>query len=375
MTKVRPYSKEDMDAQIAATTRDSQHVRIDQRRLDQVADVIPKSVASRWHEAFRYAEEHYRQPLSIDLNERDTIQFALVSGSQGWLIWQRQPGGAVIPLTIHVEGKRYLGPYGLIACHARAIRQGQNILDPDILANFTMGDVERHYRDEVSGQVTVQLLDERLENFREVGRVLRDEFDGHFLNVLKRADGYLYRDDGRGLMQLLVTKFPRSFGDWPMAKLPHVTLLGLLEQRLDRKFDTETNQLLVFKDVDTLEGGADYYRPWFFIRVGLFDISDEFKQKLRRRELIDPGSPMEHEFRALTIQAMRDLRQRLGGDTRATLDIEVETHAQAFLRCRRCRIGISEEELPCPYRSVCKATHGDHELMDCGWPLVVTTEY
>lgn len=375
MAEARAYSKEDMNAQIDATTSASQHVRIDRRRLDHVVTVIPRSVASRWHEAFRYSDEHYKQPSPIELDARDAIQFALVSGSQGWLIWQREPEGTVIPLTIHVEGKRYVGPYGLIACHVRAIRQGQNILDPDVLANFTMADVERHYRDEATGRVTVQLLDERLANFREVGRVLRDEFNGHFLNVLKRADGYLYRDDGGGLMQLLVTGFPRSFGDWPMAKLPHVMVLGLLEQRLHRKFGAEIDPLLAFKDADTLEGGADYYRPWFFIRVGLLEISDAFKQKLRRRELIDSGSPMEREFRAFTIQAMRDLRQQLGDGIRTALDVEVETHAQAFLRCRRCRVGITEEELPCPYRAVCKATHEDHELMDCGWPLVMTTEY
>ena len=78
----------------------------------------------------------------------------------------------------------------------------------------------------MTGQVTVQLLEERLENFREVSSVLLDEFGGRFLNVLNRANGYLYLHDGQGLVQLLVTKFPRSFGDWPMAKLANVIQAG-----------------------------------------------------------------------------------------------------------------------------------------------------
>jgi hypothetical protein len=238
-----------------------------------------------------------------------------------------------------------------------------------------MKDVEDHYRDEATGQVTVQLLEERLENFREVGRVLRDEFGGHFLNVLKKADGFLFRDDGQGLVQLLVTKFPKSCGSWPMCATANVVALGLWNLRAGRRFAAEIDRLLMFKDLENIEVGADYYRPLFFVRVGVFEISDELKQKLRRRELIERGSQMEQEYRAFTIQAARDLALHVGGWPEALPGLADETHAQPFLRCRRCRVGISDEELPCSYRSVCKATQDDHELMDCGWPLVLTTEY
>jgi len=369
------YSKEEMTARIREIVEHARHVRIDPARLEQVAARMPASVASRWHETFRSADEHYRQPLSLALDDRDYLQFVLVAGSQGWLIWQREADGTVVPFTVHVDGKRYLGPSALTACHVRAIRRGQNILDPAVLAQFTMADVEAHYRDEVTGKVTLQLLEDRLENFREVGRVLRDEFGGHFLNVLQRAGGYLYREDGQGLIQLLETRFPKCFGDWPMAKLPHVEILNLLDHRAERRFAPEIDRLLEFKDVDRLEGGADYYRPWFFLRVGLFAISEEFKSKLCGRELIPAGSELEREYRAMTIQAVRELEQRIGPGWRALLAVEIETHAQAFLRCRRCRVGISDQELPCAYRPICKATHDDHGLMECGWPLVLTTEY
>jgi hypothetical protein len=364
-----------MEARLAEIVKDPRHVRLDARRLEQVAARTHSSIETRWWEEFRTTDEHYKQPLTMTLNDRDAVQFAIVGASQGWLIWQKEPDGQVIPLTIRVGGETYAGAWALTACHMRSIRQGQNILDPDVLAGLTMKDVVDHYRDETTGQVTVQSLEERLENFREVGRVLRDEFGGHFVNVLKRAGGYLYRADGQGLIQLLVTKFPKSFGDWPMAKLPNVTALGLVELRASRTLPREIDQALDFKDIENLEGGADYYRPWFFVRVGVFDISEEFKRKLRAREMIEPGSQMEEEFRAFTIRAMRELAGHAGGWPQALPGLEVETHAQAFLRCRRCRVGIGEKELPCSYRPVCKATHDDHELMDCGWPLVMTTEY
>src|SRR5207244_6513222 len=117
-----------------------------------------------------------------------------------------------------------------------------------------------------------------------------------------------------------------------------------------RQFAPEIDRLLRFKDLENLEGGADYYRPWFFLRVGVLDIDEEFKSRLRRQELIEAGSQIENDYRALTIEAMRRLAKAIGGDYVAALRLlERETHAQALLRCRRCRVGISDEELPCPY--------------------------
>jgi hypothetical protein len=364
-----------MRALLAEVVANPQHIRIDRRVFEQVAALIPASIASGWYDAFQEEPEHYKQPLPLPLDDSDLLHYALIEDSQGYLMWQRERDGTVVPVTMYVEGTKHVGGSAITACHIRAIHRGRNILNGGVIANFSMKDVEDHYRDEATGQVTVQLLEERLENFREVGRVLRDEFGGHFLNVLKRADGYLYRGDGQGLVQLLITKFPKSFGDWPAAKLPNVMILRLMNLRRSHRFAAEIDRLLVFNDLENIEVGADYYRPLFFLRVGVFEISDELKQKLRRRELIEPGSQMEQEYRAFTIQAVRDLAPYVGGWPEALPRLADETHAQPFLRCRRCRVGISDEELPCPYRSVCKATHDDHELMDCGWPLVITSEY
>ena len=355
--------------------RKAQHVRLNPERIGEVAAIAPKSFATGWIRPFQDSDEHYGRP-AIELGELDQLQYALIAASQIWLIWERNENGKAAPLTMTVEGTKYVGSATLGACHARAVRGGQNILDANVLATFTMKDVEDHYRDEATGRVKVQLLDERLANFRELGEVLLREFDGHFINVLRKADGYLFRPDGNGFIQLLEKHFPRCFGDWPLAKLPYVFTFSLLDMREARQFAPEIDRLLRFKDLENLEGGADYYRPWFFLRVGVLEIDEELKSRLRRHELIAAGSRMENDYRVSTIEAMRALARAMGGDYVAAMRLlERETHAQALLRCRRCRVGISEEELPCPYRGVCKATHEDHELMDCVFPLVLTSEY
>jgi len=378
-TETIAFTKQNQLARIAEVTRNPKHVRLNMKRLEEVAKRAPASMATNWIDAYRTADEHYRAAPPIQLSDLDQIQFAFVFGTQGWLIWEWTRERRAVPLDLVIDGTHYIGSYSMFAFHyremrRRAERKSKDYLNPDVLANLMLRDVEEHYTDD-NGKLSVQMLQRRLENFREMGRVLRDEFEGHAINVLRRADGYLFRPNGNGLIQLMQTYFPSSWRDWPMAKLPNVIPLGLYEVRRRRKFSEEIDRLLDFKDYENISGGADYYRPWFFVRVGIFDISDEFKRKLRNHELIEPESDMEQEFRAFTIVALRKLAELTGGWPQALNALEVETHAVAFLHCRRCRVGVSEQELPCAYRDVCKATHQDHELMDAAWPLVMTNHY
>jgi hypothetical protein len=376
-TDGKRFSRQNMLAALDAIMRNARHVSLNRNRLEEVARLIPVSIASNWIDTFRNSDEHYQHnlpPLPIELTDLDLLQWSVVSGSQGWLIWQREPDGSVVPFTVHVEGVKYVGGTGLEACHARAIRRGVNILDPQVLGNYTLRDVENHYRDEATQRVTLQLLDKRLAKFRAVGQALT-KYRGHFVNVLERAGGYLFRDDGMGLIQLLQTDFGEVFDDWPFAKRPYVLAGSLVERRKRKPFPAAIDRLLEFKDRDNLEGGADYYRPLWFIRVGILDVSDEFKQKLRKRELLEPGSQMEHEFRAFTVHVIRELAIRVGAWPDSLGAVALETHGHPYLRCRRCRVGIPDSELPCPYRPVCKATHEDRELMECAWPLALTTDY
>jgi Potential Queuosine, Q, salvage protein family len=376
-TDGRPFSRASMLAALDAIMRHARHVRLNRHRLEDVARLIPVSIASSWIDTFRDSDEHYQHnlpPLPIELTDLDLLQWSVVSGSQGWLIWQREPAGTVVPFTIHIDGVKYVGGTGLEVCHARAIRRGTNILDPQVLMNYTLRDVEDHYRDELTQRVTLPLPDKRLAKFRAVGHALT-KYRGHFVNVLERAGGHLFRDDGTGLIQLLQTDFGEVFDDWPFAKRPYVLANSLVERRKRKRFPARIDELLAFKDLEDLEGGADYYRPLWFIRVGILDVSDELKHKLAERELLEPGSQMESEFRAFTVHVVRELAKRVGTWPDSLGAIALETHGHPFLRCRRCRVGIPDSELPCPYRPICKATHEDLELMQCGWPLTLTTDY
>lgn len=351
--------------ELAANTR---HVKINQERLRLVAQTLGKEAAA----ASLQTDPHQNPNQTLLENNRDTMQHYLVATGQYFCIWRRTAGD-VEAWDLTIDGQLYTGARGINAALMRALREGQNLLDPHYLAAMTLDDVTRLYRDERDGQTTLQMLPERLAKFNEIGRVLLQFYDGHAANFLAEAGGYLFRDDGRGIVQQLNRRFPTSYFDWPFNKL--AILLGkLLMLRLSADVPTtnEFRELASIRDTENFEIAADYYIPLFFIRTGIFEVSRELADHLRNHRLIARDSAMEHDYRAATIVAGR----QLAAETGLLIPlVDEESWRNAFFACRVCRVGISDEELPCPYRHLSIAYQERHELMEYRWPLVHTTAY
>jgi hypothetical protein len=366
------YQYADLWPTVEAIAAPQSYVKICWERLDPIVEYMRASIASSWFTHFwANPAEHPEETPAV--NDLDTIQFFYVVGVNDYLIWQREPDGRVVPFRVTVGGVTYDGIRGILACTMRALRNGLDLLNPDVLIRLTLADMRDLYRDDADGQVRLQLLEARLEGFHEVGRVLKERFEGHFVNLLERAEGWLFREDGLGILQQLTAYFPHGFGDWPFCKLAMVTTRGLLE-RLESPVPTAERfrRLLTVHDVERLALGADYYRPFYFVRVGLLEPNDELADHLRERRLIERDSAMEREYRAATMVLGREIVRRLGT---TPIVPERETWAKAFLHCRRCRVGISDEELACIYKPVCKAYSEDPATMELGWPLVLTNKY
>lgn len=89
-----------------------------------------------------------------------------------------------------------------------------------------------------------------------------------------------------------------------------------------------------YHDPERFEIAADYDIPLFFILTGIFRISEALSDRLRGQRLLDRVSALPPG-----------------------------------------RVGVSDEELPCPYRAVSRGSQEDHDLMELRWPLVLTTCY
>ena len=66
-----------MRAALDAIMRSARHVRLNLGRLEEVARLIPVSVASNWIDTFRDSDEHYQHnlpPLPIELTDLDLLR-------------------------------------------------------------------------------------------------------------------------------------------------------------------------------------------------------------------------------------------------------------------------------------------------------------
>jgi hypothetical protein len=363
------YSREARQAELESIVDNAQHVAIDYERLALIAAVMEQELrASR---PFQTDPRSYPKE-TLPENDRDTMQFYFVLTSQHFCIWRRAAAG-VEAWDIEIDGQRYVGGRGVNAALIRALAQGRNILDPAYLASMTLADVKELYRDERTGDADLQLLSQRLAKLNEVGRVLLERYQGHVAHLLEETGGRLFSDDGRGLVQQLTLHFPVSYFDWPFTKL--ATLYGKylsIRNVPGIPTTTEYRALTEIKDYDHFEVAADYYIPLFFIRTGIFRISDAFAGRLLKQQLIDPNSRMEREFRAATMIAGRALAERIDAPL---LAVDEELWSTGYMRCRRCRSGISDKELPCPYRGLSTGYQSDELLMKMRWPLVLTPCY
>jgi hypothetical protein len=364
------YTYQMMAREVQQLAEESTHIAIDRERTRALA----RAIGSELEEYTPVQTDPALYPdVSLPDNDSDTLQFYLLSTSQHFCIWRRTEAGNVQAWDIVIDGKLHVGARGINAAHIRALRRGQNLLDPTYLASMTMADVLALYRDERDGKTSLQMLPQRLAKLNEIGNVLERRFGGQAANLLAEADGYLFRDDGQGLVQLLLLHFPTAYFDWPFNKL--AILLGkllLLRNAPAIPTTAQFRELTTFRDPQHFAIAADYYIPLFFIRTGVFRISDTLARRLRTRQLIERNSRMEWDYRASTIVAGQILAAEAGLSVPA---LDEALWQSGFMRCRLCRVGISDEELPCPYRNLSVAYQSEHELMELAWPLVLTPCY
>lgn len=366
-----PYTYEAMRRELDGLVAAAAHVTIDDGALADVAGVMRQQLATGGA-AFQTDPRRYPAESPAE-NTRDTLQFYLVLTAQEFCIWRRRADGAVEAWEIEIDGVRFVGARGIAAAHMRALRQGRDILDPRYLAAMTLDDVRDFYRDERTGEVTLQLLPQRLAKFNELGRVLLERYGGHAANLLEAAGGYLFRGDDQGLIQRLLLDFPTAYFDWPFCKLAILYPKFLSTRAADGVPTTaEYRARARIHDPEHFEVAADYYIPLFFIRTGIFRVGDELAGRLRAQRLIERDSRMEREYRAATIVAGRRLAEATDA---AVTAVDTECWRMGYLGCRPCRLGVSDAEHPCAYRGISRAFQREHALMELRWPLVLTTCY
>jgi hypothetical protein len=116
---------------------------------------------------------------------------------------------------------------GPIGGHGRLLQAGHGpgaeVLDGRTLARLTRDELARIF----AGNIEIPMLDEKLACLREAGQVLERRYGGFFHNFIASCSPRLY-DGGRGLVDRLVSEFPR-FNDVSPYKGHEVKLYKLAQ--------------------------------------------------------------------------------------------------------------------------------------------------
>ena len=198
--------------------------------------------------------------------------------------------------------------------YARGMREGsgphQHYRAADYFSRLST-DEFRQFLEE-GGAGNLQLVEGRVANLNEAGRVLKEKYGGDFRNLLRRAGHYAPR-----IVTALSRNFPRTWGrdrfeteegTVRIYKRASLAPILLYEGLPVRGYGQELYGL------DRITVAADYRLPQVLRGLEVLKYAPSLDEKIRRKEVLEEGSPEELAIRTATIVAcnaiMKELQKR-----------------------------------------------------------------
>jgi hypothetical protein len=276
------------------------HVRINQEALRKFTQELAgrSTPIPTWD-----AEHHFKG------NDEETVAYLLVVDTVNFCFW---PPPGEKKWEISYRGKNYSGYCGLAVSLKKTLESRIPRIDASFLTTLTMKQLE----DMLAGIGILQLMEERLRNLQELGRVLLDKYNGRASDLVAAAGGSAIK-----LVRMLAHDFS-SFRDvatheghkvffYKRAQLFASDLHGALEGK----------RLGSFGDMEELTAFADYKLPQVLRHVGALEYSPGLAERVDRMVYLKAGSEEEVEIRANTIWAVQLIHRemkRLGKEVRAS---------------------------------------------------------
>ena len=264
----------------------SRHVRTDLARIAEVAS---------WMAYEELPFPQFGLPFGLDQDRDRAVDFELVSTSINTAFTDF---GTSVKFQTEYQGRSWSDSQALTACLKRALDGGIPVLDGRYLARVTRTELAGIF----AGNIELPMLDEKLEVLNDVGTVLERRYGGSFHNFVASCAPRLY-DGGRGLVDRLVTEFPR-FNDvsryhgheiklYKLAQLGYWGLHAGLKSKGGFPID----------DIGSMTAFADYIVPVALRVMGILVYSPQLDETIRTRQLIPRDSEEEIEIRAHMLYA------------------------------------------------------------------------
>ena len=234
----------------------------------------------------------------FDGTER-TVNWVLVLDAMNFCFWSEkdQPRW-----RIEYKGELLNGYLAEAAALRRAVEEDIPIWDAHYLSTISDEALAAIFL----GEQTIPLFEQRLQNIRQVGRVLLEQYDGQFINAIKQAEGSAIK-----LALLLAKHFP-SFNDVALYRTRKVRFLKRAQICVADLYNSFSGQSWgAFPDIDQLTVFADYKLPQVLRQYGILEYHPSLAQRIDNQEIIEAGSEEEVELRAATVWAGELLRRAM----------------------------------------------------------------
>ena len=240
----------------------------------------------------------YEQYHFHDGTER-TVNWILALDAMNFCFWAEkdQPRW-----SIEYQGETLNGYLAEAAALKRAIEENIPLWDAEYLSTISYEELAHIFR----GEQTIPLLEQRLHNVREVGRVLLERYNGQFVNAIEQTGQNAVK-----LVLLLAQNFP-SFNDVVLYrnrlvrffKRAQICVADLHGSFGDKSWG-------IFSDFDQLTAFADYKLPQVLRHFGVLEYHPSLAKCVDNQQLLEAGSEEEVEIRAATVWACELLRREM----------------------------------------------------------------
>ncbi len=211
-----------------------------------------------------------------------------------------------VKFQVEYEGQTRSDSDAMVACLKRAMDEGIPILDGKFLATITRAQLAKIF----AGNIEIPMLDSKLEDCHEVGKVLAERYDGRFYNFIKSCPPKLY-DNGKGLVDRLVTEFPRFNDVSPFEgheikfyKLAQLGFWGIYS-------GLKSTGVFPLDDIGKMTAFADYIVPVALRLLGITTYSPALEKAINSYQMIPRDSTQEIELRAHTLYATALLTEEI----------------------------------------------------------------
>lgn len=313
---------------------EGEHVWIDRVRLDQLALQWVQRVQQEEKGAALYTPVWYDRYHFHDGTER-TVNWLLLLDALNFCFWAEkgQPRW-----QIEYKGELLNGYWAEAASLTRAVEEGMPLWDASYLCNLNSADIAHIFRG-TPASPPIPLLEQRLQNAREVGQVLIERYEGQFSHAIEQVEG-----DAVKLTLLLAAHFS-SFNDVALYRKHEVRFLKRAQicvADLHGSFGGKDWGAL--RNLDQLTAFADYKVPQVLRQLGVLEYERTLAGGIDNQELIPQGSEEEIEIRAATVWACELLRRAMAGHDRHVTATEIDqrlwllgqksTHMRPYHRTR-----------------------------------------